>query len=249
MTAAAPAPLAAAPPAWAAHRSPRLYPPRSTGRYYVLTQLRRAIERIIDEHVAQRGCDLLVDYGCGDMPYRPLFEKHVQRYRGADLPGNPDAQIRLDERGCVDLPDGSADIVLSSQVLEHVPDPAAYLAEARRLLAPAGSLILSTHGVWKHHPHPLDLWRWTGQGLRETVARAGFEVVHFHGVLGLAATGMLLVQDGLITKLPRRLRPAMATVMQWAIAAADRFATDEQRAADASVYLLVARKSDKNARP
>jgi SAM-dependent methyltransferase len=220
----------------------RLHPPRSSGRYYILTQLRRAIERLVTEHLAPAQPRLLIDLGCGDMPYRPLIEPHVQRYLGVDLASNSAADMTLDPHGHLDLPDGSADAVLSSQVLEHVPDPMAYLAQAHRLLAPTGLLILSTHGVWKHHPHPLDLWRWTGQGLHETVTRAGFDVVRFDGVLGLAATGMLLVQDGLITRLPRPLRPALATVMQWLIAGADRLATDDHRRRDASVFILLARK-------
>ncbi len=46
--------------------------------------------------------------------------------------------------GKLPFPDGSFDLVTSFQVLEHVPDPAAYLAELRRVLRPRGRLILTT---------------------------------------------------------------------------------------------------------
>jgi len=36
------------------------------------------------------------------------------------------------------------DVVLALEVIEHVPDPDAFLAEAARLVAPGGALILST---------------------------------------------------------------------------------------------------------
>jgi len=74
-------------------------------------------------------------------------------------------------------PEDSFDIVISSQVLEHVESPADYLAEAHRLLRTGGTLLLSTHGTFQDHPCPGDYWRWTGMGLRKVLSEAGFEVV------------------------------------------------------------------------
>ena len=42
------------------------------------------------------------------------------------------------------LRSGSIDIVVAMQVIEHVPDPEVMLAEIRRILAPHGTLILTT---------------------------------------------------------------------------------------------------------
>lgn len=221
--------------------SPRLYPRRFTGRYYVLTQLRKQMEAMIDACVTDQPATL-VDYGCGDAPYQPLFPRQVQ-YLTADLPSNPGARLHITADGRVDLPDAGADYVLSSQVLEHVPDPAAYLAECHRLLKPGGALMLTTHGIWKYHPHPTDLWRWTGEGLRRIVEAAGLEIAQFTGVLGLGSTGMLLLQDAVVTRAPRRLRPLIAGLMQPLIRAADALHEDEQRCRDAAVFCLIARKS------
>lgn len=44
--------------------------------------------------------------------------------------------------GAVDLPDGSADVVLAHMLLQHLPDPRAALDEALRLLKPGGGLVL-----------------------------------------------------------------------------------------------------------
>jgi 2-polyprenyl-3-methyl-5-hydroxy-6-metoxy-1,4-benzoquinol methylase len=46
------------------------------------------------------------------------------------------------------LPAASFDVVLCSEVIEHLPDPAAALRGLRRLLAPGGALVLSTPLRW-----------------------------------------------------------------------------------------------------
>jgi SAM-dependent methyltransferase len=68
------------------------------------------------------------------------------------------------------------DAVLSTQVLEHVSQPELYLAECHRLLRPGGRLILSTHGIFEEHGVPYDFHRWTAEGLKSEVIRAGFDV-------------------------------------------------------------------------
>jgi SAM-dependent methyltransferase len=45
------------------------------------------------------------------------------------------------------VPTGSCDIVMATEVLEHLPDPAAFLAEIRRGLKPDGVAVLTTPDV------------------------------------------------------------------------------------------------------
>ena len=183
----------------------------------------------------------VLDYGCADVPYRRFFADDVD-FVAADIAGNPDATLVLDADGSVPLPDESVDAVMSTQVLEHVPDPAAYLAECVRVLRPGGRLLLSTHGVFVWHPDPIDWWRWTSDGLRHVIEEAGFEVVRFEGVVGLLATGIQLVQDAVYWHVPRVLRPVLALVLQTAMALADRLEGDDGRNRNAQTYALVAAK-------
>jgi SAM-dependent methyltransferase len=181
----------------------------------------------------------VLDYGCADRPYRQLFPADAE-YIAADLPGNPHAEIAIEPDGRVPVEDSSVDVVISTQVLEHVADPALYLSECRRVLRPGGQLLLSTHGIMVYHPDPDDYWRWTCAGLRRAAGDAGFEIQRFEGIMGLGATGLQLFQDSLYWRLPRLLRAGFALVMQFAIAVADRFEPSDLRRNNALVFVLVA---------
>ncbi|MGD0812827.1 MAG: class I SAM-dependent methyltransferase [Verrucomicrobiota bacterium] len=118
--------------------------------------------------------DTVLDYGCGGSPYRSLFK--AARYLRADYVKSPDldCMIGLDAR--LDVSDDACDMVLSTQVLEHVFSPQDYLKEAWRVLKPGGKLILTTHGIWEDHGCPYDFRRWTQDGLRRELEEAGFQI-------------------------------------------------------------------------
>ena len=155
----------------------------------------------------------MVDYGCADLKYRNLFGPDVN-YLAAVYPATPTRPLRYAPDGSLPLDAASVDVVFSSQVLEHVPDPSRSSPSAARVLRPGGKLLLSTHGIMVYHRDPVDYWRWTGEGLQHIVADAGFEIVRFEGVMGLAATGLQLFQDGTCHKVPRRLQPTYLGIMQ-----------------------------------
>lgn len=177
----------------------------------VLVGLVRKLELIVNDLPPGES---IVDYGCGIMPYRQLFSRKYRRYSGADLAGNRLADLTIGESGELPLPDASVDAVLSSQVLEHVADPAAYLAEAHRVLRPGGTLILSTHGMWIHHPDPTDFWRWTPDGLTLAVTRAGFRVERMESVLSLATVALQMCLNVTHRRLPPGIRGVWAALVQ-----------------------------------
>lgn len=215
--------------------------PRSHPLRHVVDVLDRAIERLIRRLEPQRG-ELVLDYGCGEMPYRSLFGSGVE-VEGADLPGNPLARWEVGADGTIPAPDERFDIVLSTQVLEHVEDPKLYLSECARVLRPGGRLLLSTHGIMIYHPDPVDLWRWTWAGLERIVTEAGFRTVHLEGVMGLPATGLQLLQDGVYYRLRRPgARRAFGWAMQRLIGLADRRTPRPAARHNALVFALVAER-------
>jgi SAM-dependent methyltransferase len=132
----------------------------------------------------------ILDFGCGSAPYASLFTSRGARYTGADFGG--DADITVDQAGLLDAPDGSFDVVVSFQVLEHVRDLDTYFAEARRVLRPGGRLLLSTHGSWFYHPYPEDHRRWTREGLTAELLAHGFELSDSSAVVGPLAYATVL---------------------------------------------------------
>jgi SAM-dependent methyltransferase len=220
----------------------RLYPSIFHTRYVVLSQLRDVTVAKMQELTLTDKNQILIDFGCGDMPYRSLIEPMVGKYLGVDLEMNPKAEHHIGFDSKTTLPDGYADIVLSNQVLEHVDTPSGYLQEAMRLLKPGGSMICTTHGYWFYHPTPNDYWRWTSAGLRKTIEAEGFEIKTFYGVLGLAASGLQLLQDGIIAKLPKFLVPPFALIMQAKIRLFNKINSQAQRDRDAALYVIVAQK-------
>jgi ubiquinone/menaquinone biosynthesis C-methylase UbiE len=206
----------------------------------VLTLLFEAVRQLVESEHLQKGGTVL-DYGCGNMPYRTLFEAKFGTYVGCDVPGNDKADSVLGPHGEIPTDSESVDCVLSTQVLEHVDDPQRYLKEAYRVLNRAGTLILSTHGIWPYHPHPTDYWRWTRTGLSRELEKAGFDVVTLHSVLGPETSALQLWQDATIDRCPRIFRKAYAGWFQAMIRAIER-RRKSGPADDAAVYVALARK-------
>ncbi len=144
--------------------------PRPGDRFYLhLSDLRLALE----EHRTDAPLRVL-DYGAGGSPYRSLFPN--ADYRRADFAAVGKLDYTLGEDSRIDERDGTFDLILSTQVAEHLLQPETYFAECHRLLKPGGRLICSTHGTFEEHGCPYDYQRWTAAGLENLLRGRGFEV-------------------------------------------------------------------------
>ena len=171
----------------------RLQPKRTSTTYAV----RRPLVEWLRQRAGPAECEhdglRILDVGCGARPYESLFTRADSKYIGCDVPENPLADVH----GLVDdLPveDASFDLVLCTQVLEHVPDPAGAVRELRRVLRPGGRALVTTHGVAVFHPNPDDLWRWTHSGLEHLFRDNGeWSSVEVSSGAGSAATVTMLI--------------------------------------------------------
>jgi SAM-dependent methyltransferase len=86
------------------------------------------------------------------------------------------------------FPPGGFDVVTMIELLEHVPEPTCFLANAARLLRPGGLLYLTTPNAWSlnrwwlgvswsiFNP-PEHLTIWTPRGMRRALVRVGFQEI------------------------------------------------------------------------
>lgn len=213
--------------------------------WLVLKPLAKAIGKEAAAYVPAGA--VMVDLGCGEMPYASMLRDLQIDYRGADI--DDGAPLRIGQDGKVPMPDGSAGAVLSVQVLEHVRDLDAYCAEIRRLLSDTGVLLLSTHGTWLYHPHPEDHRRWTRSGLATDLAARGLIVEETHAIVGpLATTTMIRLTAFafMLRQIPlfgRALAAALAALMNVRALLEDRITPREVRDQNACVFLVRARKA------
>lgn len=121
----------------------------------------------------------VLDVGCGIKPYQELFD--LDFYWGIDILGGGHSD---EAKECALFFDGktlpvkssSVDKVISNQVLEHVFTPDRFMGEIYRILKPGGLLLLTVPMVWDEHEVPYDYARYTSFGIRDILARNGFEI-------------------------------------------------------------------------
>lgn len=151
-----------------AYRDARLSPQWGQPEYTFMSDLRILVGKLASNDRLR-----ILDFGSDLSPYRPLFPNSEYVRVDISAESHPDIVVGRDEG--LPFVDGTFDLVLSTQVLEHVERPERYLAEASRVLRPGGRLFVSTHGQYEQHGFPDDFHRWTTTGLIRAFENAGFK--------------------------------------------------------------------------
>lgn len=118
----------------------------------------------------------VLDAGAGEGRFQELFA-HTN-YVGVDLAVGDSTwnYSALDAINTLDrlcFADDSFDVVVFTQVMEHLPEPSAVLAELQRVLRPGGLLILVAPQSWHAHQIPHDFYRYTAYGIRYLLQKNG----------------------------------------------------------------------------
>jgi ubiquinone/menaquinone biosynthesis C-methylase UbiE len=113
----------------------------------------RKFARIVELVRQQLPCEAFLDAGCGDGRHLAALAPELPARRaGVDLSARiletararVDADFRQASLESLPFEDGAFDLVLCSQVIEHVLDADRAIAELARVLRPGGTLVIST---------------------------------------------------------------------------------------------------------
>lgn len=148
----------------------------------------------------------VLDVGCAEQPFRALIESSGHQYVGMDVVQNRtqsvDIVTTLEE---APAPTRAYRVLLCTEVLEHVGDIDAAFAGLRRLVAPAGAVVLTVPFIFPLHMEPYDLRRLTLHGLRRLAADHGFSLEQSTPLGGLPDVLATLIEDASILPTSRSL--------------------------------------------
>jgi 2-polyprenyl-3-methyl-5-hydroxy-6-metoxy-1,4-benzoquinol methylase len=153
----------------------------------------------------------VLDMGCGNGSFLSLYQDRGWNLYGTDFSPTgieiartnyPDIEFILgdSQTSAGDLLNqvGPVDLIISTEVIEHLYDPKAFLRTAHEVLKPGGVMVVTTpyHGYLKNlvlaitgqmDQHFTVLWDhghikfWSAQTLRKAITDTGFECVEFQG--------------------------------------------------------------------
>lgn len=145
---------------------------------------RVTLDRFVKQHASNART---LDIGAQTGPYAASFPNRV----AIDLTARKGIHVVTDAQR-LGFREGAFDVVLCTEVLEHIPEPQRAIDEMFRVLAPGGTLLLTTRFLFPIHDAPHDYFRFTKYGLQHLLR--GFDAVEIHEETTAVGTIAVLVQ-------------------------------------------------------
>lgn len=120
---------------------------------------RKNLEKFLEKH---KTSERTLDIGSGGSSYHRFFPNRLT----VDIDPKREPEIVADAAH-MPFKDNEFNVVLCTEMLEHVKNPFDVEKEIRRVTKVGGKLILSTRFVFPLHDTPHDYFRYTKYGLKE----------------------------------------------------------------------------------
>jgi SAM-dependent methyltransferase len=142
----------------------------------------------LDRFIAAHGTDLrTLDIGAQNGPYATHFPRRI----ALDITRGVGVRI-IGDAQALGIGDATFEVVLCTEVLEHLPEPQRAIDEIFRVLVPGGQLLLTTRFLFPIHDAPHDYFRFTKYGLRHLLRR--FEILELQEETDAVGTLAVLLQ-------------------------------------------------------
>lgn len=150
-------------------------PSLSKPNYLVRNRLLKCIA-LLAPHLKGR----MMDFGCGQKPYKTLFS--VDEYIGVDFenPGHPHANESIDvfyDGKTLPFPAQHFDSIFSSEVFEHIFNLPDILKELNRVLNINGQMLITCPFAYCEHEIPNDFARYSSFAIKYLLEQNGFEIL------------------------------------------------------------------------
>jgi ubiquinone/menaquinone biosynthesis C-methylase UbiE len=123
----------------------------------------------------------VLDVGCGESPYKHLFDKH--KYTGLDIELSGHAGVNMAADIYYDgkefpLVSNSFDAVICTEVITHSFDQDLLINEILRVTKPQGLIFVTTPFLWLENEAPYDNNRFTLFGIVNRFSRLDCEIIY-----------------------------------------------------------------------
>lgn len=123
---------------------------------------------------------------------RPLFNDPAWEYVGLDISAGPNVDVVLSaEYGWGAAHEGQFDVVVTTQVMEHVRMPWLWIKDVVHIAKLGGLVYVCTPHTIGFHEYPIDCWRAWPDGMRALLEYADVEVLECRKN-GMDTTGVAL---------------------------------------------------------
>jgi len=143
----------------------------SRSRYFPRKLQRNHIVR----EAADKHYDVIIDVGGGRSKYKKILK--CNSYISTDIEDRigDGAVVIADANVTLPFNDATANLVICTEVLEHLHSPLNAVEEMARILKPGGKIVLTVPFLWPEHEAPVDFYRYTQWGVTHLLTTAGFE--------------------------------------------------------------------------
>jgi SAM-dependent methyltransferase len=126
----------------------------------------------------------VLEIGPSEFPtsYEKIVGDNSIEWHTLDMYESPSLTYTATSEYSYPIPDGTYDIILSGQVMEHVRKPWVWIRELVRVCKTAGLVITIVPASWPYHdaPHVVDCWRAFPEGMNALYEDAGLITLFSH---------------------------------------------------------------------